>query len=165
MNTSAANDTSLSPNRRAWARFRRNRMGFVSLWIFTVLLVLTSCAELIANDKPLVARYQGEYYFPILQNYPEEHFGGDFKTPTDWLDPFIARRFSQDGNWALFSLIPYGATTVNYFASSPSPSPPTLKLKLPGAPPAPPGPPKPDIGPRRRTSSYSLRLASSPTTS
>jgi microcin C transport system permease protein len=124
MNASAVNDTSLSPNRRAWARFRRNRMGFVSLWIFTVLLVLTSCAELIASDKPLVARYQGEYYFPILQNYPEEHFGGDFKTPTDWLDPFIVRRFSQDGNWALFSLIPYGATTVNYFASSPSPSPP-----------------------------------------
>lgn len=116
---------SLSPNRRAWARFKRNRIGYVSLWLFIVMLVLSTFAELLSNDKPLVASYKGELYFPIVKNYPETHFGGDFKTQTDWLDPFITRQFSQDGNWALFTFNRYSADTVNYFARSPSPSGPS----------------------------------------
>ena len=123
-------DLSLSPNRRAWARFTRNRLGFVSLWIFIALLLLSTAAELISNDKPLVARYQGAWVFPMLQNEPENHFGGDFQTPTDWLDPFIRRQFGKDGNWALFTLNPYSPTTVNYFAASPSPAGPTRENVL-----------------------------------
>ena len=74
----------LSPNQRAWARFRRNRLGYLSLWLFTVLLVLSTFAELISNDRPLVARYNGELFFPLFKNQPETRFGGDFRTPTVW---------------------------------------------------------------------------------
>jgi microcin C transport system permease protein len=116
--------TSLSPNQRAWGRFKRNRLGYVSLWIFVALLVFTTCAELFSNDRPLIAKYQGEWFVPIVNNPPEIRFGGDFKTPTDWHDPFIRAQFAKEGNWALFTLYPYAGSTVNYFNNVPAPAPP-----------------------------------------
>ena len=65
-----------SPSRRAWLRFRRNRLGFWSLVIFCVLVVLSLGAELVSNDRPLVVRYEGQTYFPIARDYAEKTFGG-----------------------------------------------------------------------------------------
>jgi microcin C transport system permease protein len=70
-------------------------------------------------------RYQGQFYTPVIQSYPETVFGGDFQTPTDYLDPFIRQRLSEPGNWALYAPNPYGPKTLNYFAKSPNPSAPS----------------------------------------
>ena len=114
-----------SPARRAWGRFRRNRLGYWSLVCFCLLVLLSLAAELVSNDRPLVVRYQGQFYTPVLQSYPETVFGGDFQTPTDYLDPFIRQRLSEPGNWALYAPNPYGPKTLNYFAKSPNPSAPS----------------------------------------
>jgi microcin C transport system permease protein len=116
---------SLSPSRRAWLRFKRNRLGFWSLIVFCVLVVISLGAELVSNDRPLVVRYEGQTYFPIVKTYPETTFGGDFDTPTDYLDPYIQQRLRAGDNWALYTLNPYGPNTINYFAKSPNPSAPT----------------------------------------
>ena len=116
---------SLSPTRRAWQRFRRNRLGYWSLVIFCALVVLSLFAELISNDRPLIVRYEGTTYFPMVKDYSEKTFGGDFDTTTDYLDPFIRERLARDGNWALFAPNPYGPKTLNYFAREPNPSRPT----------------------------------------
>ncbi len=116
---------SQSPNQRAWARFRRNRIGYVSLWIFGILLALTTVAELIANDRPLIAHFNGEWLLPILSNPPERQLGGDFDTPTDWHDPLIRRIVSEGSNWTLATPIPHSATSLNYFDKSPDPAPPS----------------------------------------
>ena len=121
----ATGASSLSPARRAWLRFRRNRLGFTSFVLFGVLLVLSLLAEVISNDKPLVVRYDGQFYFPLVKTYPEKVFGGDFETETDYLDPFIREQFAKPGNWAVFPPNPYGAKTINYFAKSPNPSAPS----------------------------------------
>ncbi|HQR84097.1 MAG: peptide ABC transporter permease [Polynucleobacter sp. 17-46-58] len=110
-----------------WQRFKNSRMGYVSLWIFMVLFGLSMCAELIANDKPLVVRYQGKFYFPIIKSQPERVFGGDFATPTDFLDPDIRHNITSNGNWAIYPLIPYSYETLNYFAKVPNPAPPSLE--------------------------------------
>ena len=115
---------SVSPGRRAWLRFKRNRMGFVSLWVFCVLVVMSLFAELVSNDRPLLVVYQGQWYMPLVKDYPETTFGGDFATPTDYLDPFVRERLSEKGNWALFAPNRYGSKTLNYFATSPNPAPP-----------------------------------------
>ncbi|HSN78841.1 MAG TPA: ABC transporter permease, partial [Rhodoferax sp.] len=112
---------SLSPGRRAWLRFKRNRLGYWSLVLFCLLVVLSLLAELISNARPLLVRYQGETYFPMARDYSEKTFGGDFDTATDYLDPFIRERLSRDGNWALFAPNPYGPKTLNYFAKAPNP--------------------------------------------
>ena len=92
--------------------------------------MLSLFAEVLSNDKPLVVRYEGQCYFPIVRDYPEKTFGGDFETPTDYLDPFIREQSRQGGNWAMFAPNPYGPNTINYFAKSPNPAPPTRENLL-----------------------------------
>jgi microcin C transport system permease protein len=121
---------SRSPASRAWARFKRNRLGFFALWILGFVVIVCSFAELVSNDKPLIASYQGKLSFPAFKNYPESTYGGDFSTPTDWLDPFIVEQFQKKGNWALYPPNRYGSDSVNYFASSPSPAPPSAENVL-----------------------------------
>ncbi len=116
---------SVSPARRAWRRFRRNRLGLWSLVLFGVLVGFSLLAELVSNDKSLLVRYQGQWYVPLVKTYPEKVFGGDFETETDYLDPFIRQQFSQPGNWAIYPPNPYGARTINYFAKAPNPSAPS----------------------------------------
>jgi microcin C transport system permease protein len=83
------------------------------------------CADFIANDKPLIVRYNGHFYFPIVHNQAETVFGGDFATPTDFLDPDIRHNITSDGNWAIYPLIPYSYETLNYFSQVPNPAPPS----------------------------------------
>ncbi len=116
---------SASPSRRAWQRFKRNRLGFWSLLAFVVLVAMSLAAELVSNDRPLVVRYQGELYFPMVKDYPEKTFGGDFETATDYHDPFIRQKLAEPGNWAVFAPNPYGPKSINYFAKEPNPSRPT----------------------------------------
>ena len=108
-----------------WQRFRNNRRGYASLWIFLALFGLSLCAEIIANDKPLIVRYDGQFYFPIIKNQAETVFGGDFTTPTDFLDPDIRRNITSNGNWAIYPPITYSYETLNYFSQSPNPAPPS----------------------------------------
>jgi len=115
----------LSPGRRAWLRFKRNRLGFWSLVLFGIVLVLSLFAELISNDRPLIVHYNGSLYFPITTTYSEKTFGGDFETATDYLDPFIRDQLSKGGNWVVYAPNPYGSRTINYFAKEPNPSRPT----------------------------------------
>lgn len=120
----AAGAVSLSPNQRAWARFRRNRLGYVSLLVFLAALAVATLAETVSNDKPFVARYAGHWYFPMLRNPPETRFGGDFLTPTDWHDPLIRANLAKDGNFALFTLNEHAADTLDYSSGVPDPAPP-----------------------------------------
>jgi microcin C transport system permease protein len=116
---------SLSPSRRAWKRFRANRLGYTSLVIFCAMVVLSLFAEVLSNDRPLLVRYEGQFYVPLLHDYPETVFGGDFDTPTDYLDPYIRERLSEGSNFAIYPPNPYGARTINYFAKEPNPSGPS----------------------------------------
>ena len=113
-----------SPARRAWRRFRSNRLGYYSLIVFAVLFGVSLFAEVLSNDRPLVARYEGHWYFPVFETLPETTFGGDFPTPTDYLDPLIRANLAKDGNFAIFPLNPYHYSTINYFKKEPNPAPP-----------------------------------------
>jgi microcin C transport system permease protein len=120
-----ASPLSASPSRRAWQRFRRNKLGYRSLVIFCVLVVLSLFAEVLSNDRPLLVRYEGAFYFPLVRDYSEKTFGGDFDTPTDYLDPFVRAKLKEGDNWSVYPLNPYGPRTINYFAKEPNPSAPS----------------------------------------
>ena len=86
----------LSPvNQARWARFRHNRRGYWSLWIFAVLFALSMCSELIANDKPLLVHFNDRWYVPVIANYSESDFGGPFATPAEYQDPWLRQQIEQ----------------------------------------------------------------------
>ena len=135
-------------NRRRLRNFRRNTRAFWSLIIFTILFVLSLFAELIANDRPILISYKGEYYFPVYQFYPETAFGGDFGTeaiytdpgvqcliktggrPECWDDPEgVEKQAAETGmisgqqvqpGWMLWPPIPYHYRTINNVGTAPS---------------------------------------------
>ncbi|MDU4544909.1 MAG: ABC transporter permease, partial [Klebsiella michiganensis] len=109
-------------NQARWARFRHNRRGYWSLWIFLALFACSLCAELIANDKPLLVQYRGSLYVPLLKNYSETTFGGSFTTAADYQDPWLQKRLDDNG-WALWAPVRFGATTINFATDAPFPSP------------------------------------------
>jgi len=115
----------LTPGARAWRRFRANRRGYVSLWLFVVLFVMSLFAEVLSNDKPLVVHFQDSYYFPLFKTYPEKYFGGDFDTEADYTDPYVRKLLTAGNNWAWFPLNPYRYDTINYYTKHPNPAPPS----------------------------------------
>jgi microcin C transport system permease protein len=114
-----------SPRYRSWLRFRSNRRGYISLWIFTILFVLSMFAEFLSNDRPLIVHYNDGIYFPVFKTYPESFFGGDFDTEADYSDPFMKGALSRGTNWAVYPPNPYYYDTINYYTRSPNPAPPS----------------------------------------
>lgn len=117
----------LSPNQRAWARFKRNRLGYGSLWLFMALLIVATLSELVSNDKPFVAKVEGQLLFPIASNPPEIALGGDFATPTDWKDPFTVALLAKPDNWSIGAFNPHSANSIDYFSKLPPPAAPSAK--------------------------------------
>jgi len=115
----------LAPGARAWRRFRANRRGYISLWIFAVLFVLSLFAEVLSNDKPLLVYYQGDLYVPVFKTYTERQFGGDFDTEPDYADPHVRKLITDGSNWAWYPPNPHNFNSINYYTRSPNPAPPS----------------------------------------
>ncbi|MEE8351283.1 MAG: ABC transporter permease [Rhodospirillales bacterium] len=116
----------ISPiNQRRLDNFTRNRRGVWSLWIFLALFLIALFAEVIANDKPLLVRYDGAFYTPVFIAYPETSFGGEFLTEADYRDEFVIKLIDAKG-WMVWPLIRFSFDTINYDLKAPAPSAPSL---------------------------------------
>jgi microcin C transport system permease protein len=142
----------LSPlNQRRWRNFKANRRAFWALIIFSFLYLVSLCAEVIANDKPLLVQFRGEWHVPFLRFYPETAFGGDFRTEAKYKDPEVQCLIMAGGSeacwddpegvlaeatasgtaagepiergWILWPPIPYSYNTINDIGRA-APSPP-----------------------------------------
>lgn len=105
-------------------RFKQHRLGYASLILFALILLLSLAAELIANDKPLLVKYQQHYYVPVFKSYPETTFGGVFETEADYQDPVVKQLIEEHG-WAIWPVIPFSASTPNYALQVTFPAPPS----------------------------------------
>ncbi len=113
-------------NKRRLNNFISNKRGLYSFWIFACLFLISLFANFIANDKPLVIKYETKIYFPIFKSYPETFFGGDFETEADYKDPYVIKLINDKG-WIIMPIIPYSYNTIIRDMEVPAPSPPTLK--------------------------------------
>jgi microcin C transport system permease protein len=119
---------SQSPARRLWLRFKRHRLGYCSLLLLAALYTASLFGEVLSNDVPLFAYYKGEWFFPLLRDYPEAAFGGNLPIATDFHDPFIRAQLAAPGNFALYPPNPYYYDTLNYFSSADHfPGPPSAE--------------------------------------
>jgi microcin C transport system permease protein len=117
----------LSPlNKRRWQLFRQNTRGYWSFWIFAVLFLMSVFAPFIANDRPVLVSYKGEWLFPTFVDYPESKFGG-FLARTDFRDPVNQDEIQANG-WMIWPPIRYSYNTVNNELPRPAPSPPVYQL-------------------------------------
>ena len=116
----------LSPlNQRRFARFKAHRRGWWSLWIFLILFGLSLGAELIANDKPLIVKHQGQLFFPAFKRYPETAFGGEFPLEPNYKSPYMQELIQGQGGWMLWPPIPFSYDSINYDLRVPAPAPPS----------------------------------------
>ncbi|MCA3263344.1 MAG: ABC transporter permease [Telmatospirillum sp.] len=113
-------------NRRRLANFRANRRGFWSLWIFLALFGVSLASELVANDNPILVRYDGAFFAPFAKNYPETAFGGEFETEADYRDPAVVELIEAKG-WILWPPIRFSYRTVNLNLPVPAPAPPSAE--------------------------------------
>ncbi|HEY0836796.1 MAG TPA: ABC transporter permease [Azospirillum sp.] len=112
--------------RRRLANFRANRRGYWSFWIFLVLFLVTLFAEFIANERPLLVKHDGNWFVPVVRDYPETAFGGEFETNTDFRDPYVQQLIDEKG-WAIWPPIRYSYRTINYNLPVPAPAPPSAE--------------------------------------
>ncbi|KQW19067.1 peptide ABC transporter permease [Afipia sp. Root123D2] len=115
-------------NQRRWQNFKSNRRGYWSFWIFMVLFIVSLFAELIANDRPFLIKYDGKLYFPAFVTYSETTFGGDFETAADYRDPYLQKLIADKGGTVIWPLIRYSYDTHNLDLPTPAPSKPTWML-------------------------------------
>ena len=116
--------------RRRLALFRAHKRGYVSLVIFAVLFVVCLFAELIANDRPLLVRFDGEFYVPVLRDYSEDAFGADLlPTEADFTDPHLQDIIRAKG-WMVWPPIPFRYDTVIKNLPVPAPAPPSWRNLL-----------------------------------
>ena len=114
----------ISPlTRRRIDSFRAHRIGYWSMWVFLVLFGISLFSEFIANDKPLLIRFNDNFYFPIMQSYPETEFGGIFEAEADYKDPYVQELIQQDG-WIVWTVVRFDHQTVAWNLPSPAPSSP-----------------------------------------
>jgi microcin C transport system permease protein len=109
---------------RRLANFKANRRGWWSLWIFLALFFVTLGAELITNDKPLLLKYDGKFYVPVVQTIYETQFGGFLETEANYRDREVQTLINEKG-WMVWPLVPYSYNTINYELTVPAPAPPS----------------------------------------
>lgn len=110
--------------RRRWANFKANRRGYLSLWIVSIMILLSLFAELIANDKPLVLGYKGDLYAPVFVAYPETTFGGVFETEARYTTEAVQELVAAGDGWMVWPLIPYSFDTIDLYTEGAVPEAP-----------------------------------------
>ncbi len=124
------NSASLAADASAPGDLPAHKRGYWSLWIFLSLFGLSLFAEFLANDRPLLIRYNGHWYVPVLQDYSEDTFGDDFMpTEADYKDPEVQAAINAHG-WMIWPPIRYTYNTVVKQLPTPAPSPPDWKNLL-----------------------------------
>ena len=104
----------LSIPRRRWQTFKANRRGYWSFWILLSCFILSLGAEFIANDRPILVQYKGDYLFPLFGRYTEKDtFGGVLESEADYGDPWIVNEINTHG-WMIRPPIPYDYTSINF---------------------------------------------------
>lgn len=117
----------MSPVMQArFQRFKENKLGFTCFISFSLIFMLSLAVEFIANDKPLLVKYDDSLYVPVLKSYPETAFGGVFETEADYKDP-VVQKLIEDKGWAVWPLIKFSYQTPNLELAVPVPSAPTAQ--------------------------------------
>lgn len=86
---------------KRWRRFKALKRSWISVWVFVGLVLLSVFANFVANSKPIVMRYQGAFYFPVLKDYHPSLFNQKEVFVTD----YRAIELKDSNEWAIWPLV------------------------------------------------------------
>ncbi len=107
-------------------QFFHNRLAASSLKMFSILVTILLLCNCIANERPLIVRYQNHWYFPVLFTYSGQDFGGTFATEANYQDPVVIKNIEKKG-WLLMPPIPFSYDTHDFRSNIPQPAPPSWR--------------------------------------
>lgn len=107
-------------------KFKRMKRAYLSFWILVVAYGISLFANFIANDQPLIVKYQNRLYFPVLRFYNGSHFGMAANEVPNYKQLAASPKFTRTtSNWMMFPPIPYGPNESLLNLSDNPPTPPT----------------------------------------
>ena len=106
--------------------FKKNRRAYWAFWIFALIFSVSLFSEVIANDKPIVLMYKGKLHFPMIIEYSDAHFGGDFPTEANYKDPLVVKNIEENG-WKIMPLIKFSYNSIDYEIDKPTPTAPSKR--------------------------------------
>jgi microcin C transport system permease protein len=94
--------------------FKANRRGYLAFILLLTIFTLSLFAEFIANDKPILIKYEGHYLLPTFVTYTEKDtFHGALESEADYRDPWVQKEIHSKG-WMLWPLIPFDYQSINF---------------------------------------------------
>ncbi len=101
-----------------WRRFRANKVAWISSWLFMGLLLFSALANVTANDRPVVMKFYGQWFFPAFFDYlpsklyqpPQDLAHPDTDGDSSWSQQFVVDYWSiqpdiEQHGWALWPLL------------------------------------------------------------
>ncbi|THB65790.1 MAG: ABC transporter permease [Gammaproteobacteria bacterium] len=118
----------LSPlTKKKITRFKSIRRSYWSAIILLFLLFSSCFAELLINNRALIVKYQGEYYFPTYGDMiPGKTFGMDYEYETNYRKLKLTFKEKNSGNWVLMPPVPYNAYENDFIEGEYPPYEPSL---------------------------------------
>jgi len=107
-------------NESYWAivlkQFKKNKIAVWSLRIVYLFVAIALFADFIANEKPIVAKYNDSVYFPILKEYAVD------MGVSDWDKEFVNVSWKDlEYEWAVWPLTPYLPKNIDFLNTSVGP--------------------------------------------
>ncbi|HET6245136.1 MAG: ABC transporter permease [Bacteroidetes bacterium] len=90
-------------------QFKKNKLAVFSLWLILLLASIAALADFIANEKPLIAKYNGQVYFPVFKSYVVE--SGFANWPVEMQN---IEWNSLQYDWVVFPPIPYLPKNIDF---------------------------------------------------
>lgn len=110
-------------------QFRRNKLGMIGLWTVLALVIVALGSDFIANDRPLLMKYDGKIYSPVVRGFMTDL--GLSRWPTDFRNKKFKLLVEMDSrkseserkiDWVIFPMIPFSPNDydLDYVITPPS---------------------------------------------
>ncbi len=100
-----------------WRRFRGHRLGMVGLCVVAVLFLVAFLSPILANEQPILCRFDGGFYYPAVVDLVHQVPGTSLiiqkQRPYRLATFDFKREFDPErGDWALWTPVRYGPREI-----------------------------------------------------
>lgn len=91
-------------------QFNKNKLAVYSLRVIFVLVFIALFADFLANEKPIIASYKKNIYFPVFKEYAVNMGLSEWPTEMQNISSWRDLKFE----WAVWPLVPYLPNNIDF---------------------------------------------------